>query len=262
MNKNNYIIDTHCHLDFDPLYNQIDEVIARASDAEVKKLISICVEIKKFENILHIAEKFENVYCSIGTHPNSADKEKDITIEDIINKTKHPKVVAIGETGLDYFYENSSRDIQKINFIKHIKAAQNTSLPLVIHTRNADKDTSDILVSEIKKTPFKFIMHCYSSGIDLANTAIDLGGYISFSGIVTFKNAEEVRIIAKKIPLERILIETDAPYLAPVPYRGKSNEPSYILKTAEMLSDILCINYNDFIEQTTANALKVFDKIR
>lgn len=258
---NNYIIDTHCHLDFEQLHSDLENVLARAEEVGVKKLISICVKINEFKKILDIANNHSNIYCAIGTHPNSAEAEQNIRLEDILEYTQNKKVVAIGETGLDYYYENAAKDIQIASFRKHIKAAQLSNLPLIIHTRNADNDTSDILKEEMQKQKFSFVLHCYTSGMQLAKTALELGGYISFSGIVTFKNAQEVQTIAKNVPLDRILIETDAPYLAPVPYRGKSNEPSFIFETAKYLATLLNINYNEFIELTTNNALQLFNKM-
>lgn len=258
----NYIIDTHCHLDFENLYTELDNILTRAKDLGVKKFITICVKIAEFKKILAIANKYENVYCAIGTHPNSAHEEQHVELEYIIEQCAHKKLVAIGETGLDYYYEKAAKDMQKSSFLKHIKAAQLTSLPLIIHTRNADLDTAEILKQQISLKKFNFVMHCYTSGSELAQLALQLGGYISFSGIATFKNAQQVRDIIKQVPLDRILIETDAPYLAPVPYRGKDNEPSYIVETAKYLAQYLEIEYQQFINLTTKNALQLFTKIK
>lgn len=258
----NYIIDTHCHLNFEHLYRELDNVLARAEESGVKKFITISVKIAEFKTILDIANKYPNVYCAIGTHPNSAHEETHFGLEYIIQQCKHEKLVAIGETGLDYYYEKAAKDAQKASFLKHIKAAQLTSLPLIIHTRNADIDTIEILKQQIDQKRFNFVMHCYTSGLDLAQVALHLGGYISFSGIATFKNAQQVRNIIKQIPLDRILIETDAPYLAPTPYRGKDNEPGYIVETAKYLAQYLEIEYQEFITITTKNALRLFTKIK
>lgn len=259
---NNFIIDTHCHLDFDKLYSQLENVLTRAKQVNVKKLISICVKIKEIEKILAIVNNHDNIYGAIGTHPNNAEEEQDISLENILNYTSHNKIVAIGETGLDYYYEYADKNIQKQSFLKHIEASQISNLPLIIHTRKADEDTAAILQEQIKKTVFPFVMHCYTSGMGLAKTALDLGGYISLSGIVTFKNAQEIQEIAKNIPLNRILIETDAPYLAPVPYRGKTNEPSFIYETAKYLANLLNLNFDEFIQITTNNALQLFKKMQ
>lgn len=258
---NDYIIDTHCHLDFDALTQNLADVLKRAEEAKIGKLITIGVKIKNFANQLNLVNTYSNIYGSIGTHPNSAHEEQDISLDYLIQQTLHKKIVAIGETGLDYFYETAPKGIQKNCFVKHIQAAQATALPLVIHTRKADIDTMEILQEHSNIKKFPFVLHCYSSSLELAKLAIDLGGYISFSGIATFKNGQAVRDIAASIPLNRLLIETDAPYLAPVPYRGKVNEPSYIVETAKILANYLGIDYDEFIKATTNNALRLFTKL-
>lgn len=256
-----YLIDTHCHLDFPELYADLDMVLERAKAQSIKKFITIGVKIKDSVKLLEIANKYENVFCAIGTHPGNAAEETAITLEELIEYSTYKKVVAFGETGLDYHYQPEQAEIQKKSFLKHIAAAQHTNLPLVIHTRKADEDMQDILTAEHAKMRFNFVLHCYSSGIELAKAALAIGGYISFSGILTFKNAAEIREIAKIVPKNQVLLETDAPYLAPIPYRGRSNEPAYIVETAKILAQILEIPYEEVVAQTTKNALRLFNKM-
>lgn len=256
-----YLIDTHCHLDFPELYEDLDSVLARAKAQSVEKFITIAVKIKDSAKLLEITNNYENVFCAIGTHPSNAAEEAEITLEELIKYSAYKKVVAFGETGLDYHYHSELAEIQKKSFLKHIAAAQHTKLPLVIHTRKADEDMQAILTAEHAKMQFNFVLHCYSSGIELAKAALAIGGYISFSGILTFKNAAEIREIAKLVPQSQILLETDAPYLAPIPYRGRSNEPAYIAETAKFLAQILEMPYEELVTQTTQNALRLFNKM-
>jgi TatD DNase family protein len=217
--------------------------------------------VKRHAEILAIAERFANVTCSVGTHPHHADEEPDITAADLVAIAKHPKVVAIGEAGLDYHYDNSPRDAQEQGFRTHIAAARESGLPLVIHAREADDDTARILEDEMGKGPFPAVLHCYTGGPDLAQRALALGCYIGFTGIVTFKTAEALREIAQMVPADRYLVETDAPYLAPLPYRGKRNEPAYVVRVAEVLAQVRGVAFADVCRETTENFFRLFPKV-
>ncbi|EJF88835.1 TatD family hydrolase [Bartonella tamiae] len=255
------LIDTHCHLDFDVFESDLDAIIQRAHEVGVRRMVTISTYVHKFERLKKIVEKYESVFCSIGTHPNSAGEETNITAVDLIKIAAHPKVVAIGEVGLDYHYDYALPEEQKRSFLEHIAAARQTQLPLVIHARNADDDMQAILIEQTKIGQFPFILHCYSSGIELAKTGVKLGGYISFSGILTFKSAPEIREIAKIVPHDRLLVETDAPFLAPVPFRGQTNEPSFVKHTAETLAQTLNLSFEDVANITTQNAMSLFSKM-
>jgi len=255
------LIDSHCHLDFDDFAPELDAVIARAVGGGVKRMVTISTRVRKFDKIRAIAEQYDNVFCSVGTHPLSAREEPDITVKELVSLAQHPKVVAIGEVGLDYHYDYDGRDIQKQSFLRHIEAARQTGLPVIIHARQADEDMEEILRQEMEKGAFSFILHCYSSGMKLAQTGIELGGFISFSGILTFKNAPEIREIAAIVPHDRLLVETDAPYLAPVPFRGKRNEPAYVVETALVLAGVLGITLAEISALTTGNAYRVYRKM-
>lgn len=254
------LVDSHCHLDFEALQEDFAGVMQRANAAGVERMVTICTRVKKFDQIRLIAEQNDNVFCSVGTHPHNADEELDISVDQLIELAQHPKCVAIGEAGLDYHYDNAPRDAQEIGFRRHIEAARVTQLPLVIHTRSADQDTIDILREETEIGAFPFVLHCFSAGLELAKIGVELGGYVSFSGIATFKSAQAIRDAAHAIPIERMLVETDAPYLAPVPHRGKSNEPSFVRHTAEYLAADLGVDYQSFAAQTTANFDRLFAK--
>jgi len=256
------LIDTHCHLDFDNFAPELDAVIARALAVGVERMITISTRVKQFDRILAIAEKYASVFCSVGTHPCHAHEETDIEAEHLLNLATHPKVVAIGEVGLDYHYEKETAALQKRSFLAHIEAARQAQLPLVIHARAADEDMAQILEKETGRGAFPFILHCYSSGQRLAEIGLELGGFISFSGIVTFKNAANLRNIAKIVPFDRLLVETDAPYLAPVPFRGKRNEPAFVRETASFLSELLGLTEQEMASITTKNALRLFSKMK
>ncbi|MCF3638700.1 TatD family hydrolase [Rhizobium sp. TRM95111] len=255
------LIDTHCHLDFPDFEAERDAIVARAHAAGVGQMITISTRVKRFPAILAIAETYPSVFCSVGTHPHNADEELDVTVDELVALSKHPRVVAIGEAGLDYFYDNAPRDAQAIGLRNHIAAARQTGLPLVIHSRSADADMAAILTEETGKGAFPFLLHCFSSGPDLARVGVDLGGYVSFSGILTFPKSEELRQIAKTVPPERMLVETDAPYLAPKPFRGKRNEPAYVAHTAAVLAETLGVTPGEIAAITTENALRVFSKM-
>jgi TatD DNase family protein len=255
------LIDTHCHLDFPDFEAERDDIVARAHAAGVKQMITISTRVKKFPTILAIAEKYPSVFCSVGTHPHNADEELDIPVSELVALSQHPRVVAIGEAGLDYFYDNAPRDAQKIGLTNHIAAARETGLPLVIHSRSADEDMAAILTAETGKGAFPFLLHCFSSGPELARVGVELGGYVSFSGILTFPKSEELREIAKTVPLERMLVETDAPYLAPKPFRGKRNEPAYVAHTAAVLAETVGVSVDEIARITTENAFRIFSKM-
>ena len=255
------LVDSHCHLDFPDFEDDLDDIIARAKAAGVERMVSICTRVKDFERVLAVAERFPDVYCSVGTHPNNADEETDITHCDIMKYTHHEKVVAIGEAGLDYYYDKSKPINQNNSLRLHINVSRETNLPLIIHARSADDDMIQVLEEESAKGSFPAILHCYSSGPKLAKTGLELGHYISFSGILTFKNAQEIREIAAEVPLDRLLVETDAPYLAPTPFRGKRNEPAYTVHTAAVLAEVKGVSADEIAAQTTQNFFKLFTKV-
>jgi len=255
------LIDSHCHLDFPELNAELDGVLARAREAGVGLMVTISTRVAKFNDLKAIVEAHDNVYCSIGTHPHNAAEEPNITAEELIEIARHPKVVAIGEAGLDYHYDHSPRDVQKKSFRTHIAAARETGLPLVIHAREADADVARILEEESEDGPFPFVLHCFTSGADLAHRGLALGGYISFSGVVTFKNADALRDIALAVPYDRVLVETDAPYLAPEPFRGKTNEPAFVAKTAARLAALRGIGEDEMAHITTENFFHLFKKV-
>lgn len=255
------LVDHHCHLDFALLSKDRDELIVRARDAGVSILVSISTRIAQFQNLLKIVEPYPNVYCSVGTHPHYADEELDVPPEQIKELSKHPKVVAIGEAGLDYHYDNCPREAQEEGFRRHVAVARETELPLVIHARDADDDTASLLEEEMEKGPFKAVLHCFTSGRQLARRGLACGFYVSFSGVITFKNSEELRSIAADVPFDRLLVETDAPFLAPVPMRGKRNEPAFVRYTAECLAEIKGVSVNEIAAITTENFFRLYDKV-
>lgn len=255
------LIDTHCHLDFPDFDEERDALVARAHAAGVGRMVTISTRVSKLDTLLAITDRHPSVFCSVGTHPNNANEELDVTADDLVRLAEHPKVVAIGECGLDYFYDTQTPEDQKTGFLRHIEAARRTQLPLVIHSRSADDDMAAILTQETGKGAFPFILHCFSSGEALARTGVELGGYVSFSGILTFPKSTELRDIAKDVPLDRLLVETDAPYLAPKPWRGKRNEPSYVVNTAEVLAETKGVSFEEIARITTENALRVFSKM-
>lgn len=255
------LVDHHCHLDFPDFASDLDAVVARARAAGVGTMVTISTRIRKFDQVLAVAERFPDVYCSVGTHPHNAHEELDIPVECIIELAQHPKVVAIGEAGLDYHYRHSTPEAQAEGFRRHIAAARETGLPLEIHTREADEDTIAILEDEHAKGPFPAILHCFTGGRELAMRAVKLGLHVSFTGVVTFKKSEALRAIAKDIPLEQILVETDAPYLAPEPYRGKTNEPAYVVRTAEVIAATRGLSFDTFAGATMHNFFRLFRKV-
>jgi TatD DNase family protein len=255
------LIDSHCHLDFPDFAAELDGVVGRARQAGIARLVTISTRVRRHAEVLAIAERFADVYCSVGTHPHYAHEELDVSATDLVALTRAAKVVALGEAGLDYHYDNSPRQAQERGFRTHIAAARETGLPLVIHSREADADTARILEEETEKGPFAAVLHCFTGGADLARRAIALGHFISFTGILTFKNSTALRAIAAQLPADRILVETDAPYLAPGRYRGKRNEPAYVIETANVLAETRGVPFDDIARQTTDNFFKLFAKV-
>ena len=255
------LVDSHCHLDFPDFADDLDGIVARAEAAGVGRIVTISTRVRRLSGLLAIAERFPNVYCSVGTHPHHADEEDGMSAQELIEATRHPKVVALGEAGLDYFYENGSPAAQARGFRAHIAAARETGLPLVIHTRTADEDCQRILEDEMGKGAFKAVLHCYTGGRELAMRAIELGLSISFTGIITFKNSQVLRDLAAELPADRIMVETDAPYLAPGKHRGKRNEPSFVVDTAKVLAETRGVTLEEISRQTTENFFRLFDKV-
>ncbi|TGP26743.1 MULTISPECIES: TatD family hydrolase [unclassified Mesorhizobium] len=255
------LVDSHCHLDFPDFAEERGAIVARALAAGIGRMVTISTRVRRFQQIIEIAETFNEVYCSVGTHPHNAAEELDVTVDELVRLSGHPKVVAIGEVGLDYFYDRAPREAQAQGFRTHIAAARQTGLPLVIHSRDADDDMAAILEEETGKGAFPFILHCFSSGRRLAEVGVALGGYVSFSGILTFKNSTELRAIAADIPRDRLLVETDAPYLAPIPFRGKRNEPAYVVNTARVLAETIGVSEAEIADITSDNVFRLFTKM-
>ena len=256
------ITDSHCHLDFADFNENLKETVEKAVRSGVSRMVTICTRLKDEPNVRGIAEKFESVLYAAGTHPMNAQKEPMINVAHLLEMSKHPKFVGIGETGLDYYYTKETKEDQKKSLLLHIEAAQRSSLPLIIHARAADKEIADILESEDKNTKFSCVMHCFSSGKELAIKMLDLGFYLSMSGIITFPKSDKLRDIFSLAPVDRILVETDSPYLAPPPYRGKRNEPAYVAITARKGAEIFDVSYEDFAHQIEKNFERVFPKAK
>ena len=255
------LVDSHCHLDFPDFATELDAVIARAEAADLVKIVTISTRVRRHGEVLAIAERFENVFCSVGTHPHYAHEELDVTARDLAERACHPKVVGIGEVGLDHHYDNSPREAQERGLRTHIEAARATGLPLIIHCREADADMARILTEEMGRGGFPAVLHCFTGSAELARTGVELGCYVSFSGILTFKKSDALRAIAAALPADRILVETDAPYLAPQPWRGKRNEPAYVVETARVLAQCRGVGADEIARQTTENFLRLFAKI-
>lgn len=255
------LVDSHCHLNYKGLVEELDQVLERAHQNDVRVMVTISTKISEFDNIIKIAEAYDNIYCSVGVHPHEVESEGVVSSEQLIGIASHEKVVGIGETGLDYYYEHSPRELQKESFVTHIQASQETGLPLIVHTRDADQDTIDILQNEYNNKPFPGLIHCFSTGRELALKSIKLGLYISLSGIITFKKSEDLRETVRQLPLEKLLIETDSPFLAPTPHRGKINEPSFVKHVAEQLAEIKNKTFNEISNITSNNFFGLFTKI-
>ncbi len=257
------LVDHHCHLDFPDFAPDLDAVVARAKAAGVATMVTISTRIRQFDRIRAIAERYDDVWCSVGTHPHNADEERGITADEIVRLSRHPKVVAIGEAGLDYHYKLGTPAAQAEGFRAHIAAARETGLPLEIHTREADADTLAILADEHRTNgAFPAVLHCYTGGRELAMRAVDLGLYVSFTGVISFKKTEALQEIARDVPADRLLVETDAPFLAPVPYRGKTNEPAYVVHTAAALARIRGVTDAEIARTTTDNFFRLYTKAK
>jgi len=256
------LVDSHCHLDFPEFEQDMDEVLARAAVAGVTTMMTICTFVTKFDQVHDIAKAHDNIYCTVGVHPHNAETEPVISVEDLTSKASNLKVIGFGETGLDYFYEHSPGEIQQSQFRTHIEAARIMDLPVIIHTRDAEEDTLRIIEEEYAKAPFKGLIHCFSASKEFAARVIELGLYISISGIVTFKSAQEIRDVIKVVPVERLLVETDAPYLSPIPKRGKRNEPAYTAFTAAKVAEVKEMDVTAFSEQSTENFFRLFSKAK
>ena len=256
------LVDSHCHLDFDVFDDDRDDTLRRARDAGIGTIVTICTKLSRFNDILALAAADENIWCSVGTHPHHVDEEPKLIVEDIINQTADPNVIGIGETGLDFYYDNSSREAQRESFRRHIAASRDTQLPLIVHSRDADEDMANILEEEMGQGTFPGVLHCFSSSAELAQRALHIGFYISFSGIITFKNADSLRDIARNVPTNRILVETDAPFLSPIPNRGRRNEPSFITHTAAKVAELKNQSFDQLSRHSTENFFQLFNKAK
>ncbi|HML07229.1 MAG TPA: TatD family hydrolase [Xanthobacteraceae bacterium] len=255
------LIDSHCHLDFPDFAAELDAVVGRARAAGIARMVTISTRVRRHGEVLAIAERFADVFCSLGTHPHYAHEELEVTAAELAARARHPKIVALGEAGLDYHYDNSPREAQERGFRTHIAAARASRLPLVIHSREADTDTARILEEEMGQGAFPAVLHCFTGGRELAQRAVALGLYISFTGILTFKNSTALRAIAAELPADRILVETDAPYLAPGRLRGKRNEPAYVVETAKVLAETRGVSFEEMARQTSENFFRLFAKV-
>ena len=254
------IVDSHCHLDYPSLYDQLDDVVKRATYNKIKYLLTICTTLESFEKIKLIVKKYENIYGTLGIHPHESKKYINVNRKFIKElKEKNKKIIGIGETGLDFYYNNSDKNTQKKSFIEHISAASELDIPVIVHSRNAEKDTFDILYREKKNSNLKVLIHCFTGTKEFAKKLIDINCYISISGIITFNKSTELANVVSNIPIEKLLVETDSPYLSPKPYRGKSNEPSYIIHTIDKLSQIKNISKETTMKYTTNNFKELFD---
>ncbi len=254
------LVDSHCHLDFPDFEGKLDDVITRANNAGVGFMVTICTELKKFEQVLNVANSYDNIWCTVGVHPHNAALEPKTSSQTLISMAKNAKVIAFGETGLDFYYNHSPKKQQITLFRQHIEAAREASLPVVIHSRDADEELVRVLNDEYKVGTFTGVIHCFSGSPKLAEAALQLGLYISISGIVTFKNSHDLRNIIKTIPIDRLLVETDAPYLTPAPHRGKCNEPAYTALTANKVAELKEVNLDILASNTTRNFFQLFTK--
>lgn len=254
------LVDSHCHLDYLERDGDLEDAIVRARTADISTMVTICTKVTEFPVVRRIAERFDDVWCTVGIHPHEAASEPEVTVEQLVALARHPKVIGIGETGLDYFYEHSPRADQQRSFRTHIAAARALQMPLIVHTRDADEDTLDILQDEYRKGPYPGLIHCYSTSPEVAYKSIEMGFYISVAGILTFKSAEELQRTVARLPMDRLLVETDAPYLAPVPKRGKRNEPSYVTFTAARMAELKELSADAVAARTTENFFRLFSR--
>jgi TatD DNase family protein len=256
------LVDSHCHLNFPDFAPDLDDVVTRARAAGVKVMQTICTELAEFEEVYALTQRFEGVYCSVGVHPNDSGKQEVVPASELIERAAREKVIGIGETGLDYYYTHSDRESQRASFLEHIVASRATQLPIIIHTRDADADTISMLKEETSKGSFPGVIHCFTSSKELADKTVEMGFYISLSGILTFKSAGAIRDALADVPLDRLLVETDAPYLAPMPHRGKRNEPSYVVHTNRVLAELKGISEQECARITTENFFRLFSKAK
>jgi TatD DNase family protein len=255
------LVDSHCHLNYPGLVEELPEVLARAGEAGITHMVCICSRLSEFDDIRKIAEAHDHIFCTVGIHPHDSGNEPETDVQTLVELAQHPKVVGIGETGLDFFYDNSPQDIQERNFRTHIRAARETGLPLIVHTRDADEKTIEVLRDEFNTGgAFPGLIHCFSTGRAVADCALELGLYISLSGIVTFKNADDLRDVVKDLPHDRVLVETDSPFLAPIPHRGKRNEPAFVVHTATAVAELLGVPFSDLGALTNENFFRLFTK--
>lgn len=255
-----YLVDSHCHLNYKGLVEDLDAVIDRARGANVATMLAINTRIKEFDEVNSIAERYNDIFCTVGIHPHEAENEPDVAVEALTSRAQEPRVVGLGETGLDYYYDNAPREMQKVNFRNHIIAAQECGLPLVVHTRDAEDDTIAIMGQALKEAPFRAVIHCFTGSQRLADAMLEMGFTISLSGIVTFKSARDLQETARTIPDERLMVETDSPFLAPVPKRGKTCEPAYVAHTAAFLADLRDQPLDHLLTVTSRNFFSLFDK--
>jgi TatD DNase family protein len=255
------LVDSHCHLDFPDFAEELDAVVARAGQAGIGLMLTIGTKLDKFPAVQAIAEAYSQIYCTVGVHPHEAEKDWGYAAETLIRLADHPKVVGIGETGLDYYYDHSPRDLQIRSFRAHIDAARQSELPIIIHTRDADDDTIRVLEEEMAKGAFKGVIHCFTGTQRLADACLAMGFHISLSGILTFKTAAALRDVVKSIPMNRLLVETDSPYLAPIPHRGKRNEPAFTAHTAKLVADLKGVTESEMASRTTDNFFSLFNKV-
>jgi TatD DNase family protein len=256
------LVDSHCHLNYKGLVEQQGDVLARARDKGVSAMLNISTREREWDEVIGLAERERDVWASVGIHPHEADSHKGIDAAKLIERAQHPRVIAIGETGLDFYYDHSDRAQQLASFREHIIAARATGLPIIIHTREAESETAAILTEEMAKGAFTGVIHCFTASADFARTALALGLYISLSGIVTFKNAKDLHDVARWLPSDRILVETDAPFLAPIPHRGKTGEPAFVANTAAFVAQLRDETLDVVAQYSTANFYRLFSKAR
>ena len=254
------LVDSHCHLNYKGLVEQQGDVLARARDSGVTAMLNISTRESEWDEVVGLAQSESDVWATVGIHPHEADAHPDVDTAKLVKRAAHPRIIGIGETGLDYYYEHSDRGNQQKSFRSHIAASRETGLPLIVHTRDAEDDTAAILAEEMEQGVYPGVIHCFTAGADFARKALDLGFYISLSGIVTFKNAKDLQDVAKWLPADRILVETDAPFLAPVPHRGKTGEPAFVADTAEFVASLRGVALEELHAETTRNFYSLFDK--